>query len=236
MLKNKKLFFTFSLIFILFVLLFNTNVQAFSENEKYNYICDTSKYYEFLPIVENDKYYKDGYDFFYYYNYGERKLCVIYIKKENININPYLHYLRTADGINECFNIYFSNITDETQLDYKSYYIDTNNKTLVEYCPDWIVQSNETGSFIDSCTGYINNNDLTIAFNTSFNKEIYTNSTNSEVFLMAPTRLGMVTLGAEPAKILKEILEILPMTLVVVVSYLGLRKALEMLSNLLHQS
>lgn len=50
-----------------------------------------------------------------------------------------------------------------------------------------------------------------------------------------PTHLGLVVEEAKPETILSEILWIIPLILVVVVSFLGLRKALKLLLRLLHR-
>lgn len=69
---------------------------------------------------------------------------------------------------------------------------------------------------------------------------IYQSSTGSEIFFpqtpQAIAILAPIVEGTETSKTLAEVLGILPKILVVVVSFLGLRKALKMLSALLHRS
>ena len=66
---------------------------------------------------------------------------------------------------------------------------------------------------------------------------IYTNSTKEKVFFQGPSVLVkiMKTELAEK-KTVQEILGVLPLIIVVVVSFLGLRKALQMLSTLLRRA
>ena len=69
-------------------------------------------------------------------------------------------------------------------------------------------------------------------------KDIYKDEEKSEIFFQVTslTHLGEIVKEAEPQETIMEIVKILPLILVVVVSYLGLRKALRLLSMLLHQA
>lgn len=66
---------------------------------------------------------------------------------------------------------------------------------------------------------------------------LYKNNTYTEVFYQAPARVVAQKLeGVEMSQVMKEIVGVLPLIIVVVVSLVGLRKALQMLSMLLHKA
>lgn len=77
---------------------------------------------------------------------------------------------------------------------------------------------------------------IPFATNIPINCSLKYSETEQKVFMYAPTLLNRAIQGEELEKVMTEILQILPTILVVMVSYLGLRKALSMLSTLLHQS
>lgn len=234
--KNKKLFFI--LLLTLILLSFSISSFAYSNDIVYNYICDKDYYSEYVEALSNNIYYNNpDYCYFIYYNYGERVNFVVFIKKEDINISPYLSYLRTADSKNECFNIYFSSKNKEDITIYP-YSLNLKNKTLSSYYPDWLLRSDGNLLFLDSCTGWINDNDLNIYFTSNCPVNIYTNSSLNTYFFPAAPQ-GIVAHQVETvemSQVLQEIVALLPTILVVLVSLVGLRKGLKMLETFLRQS
>lgn len=66
------------------------------------------------------------------------------------------------------------------------------------------------------------------------NTNVYSDNTFSDFFFKPP--ILMMELGGMKMEVLMEVVKILPLIIVVVVSFLGLRKAWKLLSMLLHQA
>lgn len=161
--------------------------------------------------------------------------------------------------ISKCTNT-VSSYMKENNLSKKYYFIITQGDEKFSNKEEFIIVFSDSPSFRDN---YFEDCDL-LAFwfdmgstsirqtksftnaNMLFDnlKIYYTNYSNDTIkavtnpsFFQTPTGVLAPELQAvEMMGVLQEIVELLPLILVVVVSFLGLRKALKMLSTLLHQS
>lgn len=70
------------------------------------------------------------------------------------------------------------------------------------------------------------------------NRDVYSGASKDVVFFQAPPQgiLAPIVEGTKMETTLQEVIHLLPLIIVVVVSFLGLRKALRTLSKVLHQS
>ena len=120
----------------------------------------------------------------------------------------------------------YSNGSD---FNYKSIYYDKNSSSFkCTYFQGYYCGSFGEISYIGSPL---------VVYNGLNDSNIYLNSTgSSSFFYLPPTVLAEVLKPEEGRKTIAEIVEVLPLILVVVVSFLGLRKALNWLLTLLRHS
>lgn len=258
MLKNKKILIILSIIVFLFINI----TTSFASGYDYNYsnnIIDTNKDYDYkykpvnstnidnknfsltdyVPELEADSRVSSG-DYYYFivYNYINSKSVTIYLVKKSAMMS----------SVNLVFNNWNCN-TETSGYKMNHFGLTISNSKLTG--DDFIVYSGNaiyyeklkaipTATYGIILSGIKKNDEnvFYIPVVTNYDKDVKMNFYNgsSTVFYQAPTRLGGIVQRAEPTAIMTEVLNILPMILVVMVSYLGLRKALSMLSMLLHQS
>lgn len=222
--KN-KIFLT--LLFSLIIISFYSSVFAYSETFTYNDLN-----YSFFvndncwnKIIELEEYKSGEYNYFIY---TENQITHICFFKKSDNINLYLDM--SGIGSSKCnFNGDLSSITG-----YIEYRINESGSGLSLYSSN-ATRFSWSNFYTTGRTLYM----IT-------NMDVYTDSSLTDFFFKAP----QITVEPETKEILaetleetlkaenpqKEIIQILPLIIVVVASLVGLRKALKMLLAVLHRS
>lgn len=214
MLKNKKIFFIL-LISIALLLVLNSNCFATTGNEEIDNLIKNNFYYIGLYVHSN---FGDFNDYVVFNTGGNASNLII--------LNPNNGYFDRASGgyVHTNYSLIFLDITNvkfNSGTDISKYlYLDRWNGASDD--PDFFgpgtfdnyIVYNTCSSALDKCSD--NFGDLNSFF--------------------CKTRLAQVVKQAGMEKTLQEVIQLLPMILVVVVSFLGLRKALQVLSRILHQS
>lgn len=239
MLKNNKILFIFLTVLILFFSLCTLSLGASNTyiDPNYDYLYDfnmTEKNDEVIALedsLKNDDRVKSGeYYYFIAYDSGRWSYQAFLIKKSAIDNTLYITFDYWHANGPESFLITFmkqESYTDGDFIRYSSADKVVSKEIEGYYCfgisADFDTENN-CYNFYPFATNYVG-------------KIVRKCSNGTEkVFMNAPTQMATILMGAEPEKIMTEILKILPMILVVVVSLVGLRKALQMLFKLLRQS
>jgi len=210
MLKNKKVLIII-LLYILLIFTFCSNTFAYSSGDE----NDFGYYYSTFPdellnkVKLLDEWNDNEYGCFGFHYKAWNSYRVIFI--ENPDFNKSCRVSSSSSyGASFCINL------------------DGGNYIIYDYNLDYSLKERSTHSL----NGYHENkgNDEYLF------KNIKAYDDDTLFFLPAPlTHLAQVVEKVEMEETLKEIIQILPLILVVVVSFLGLRKALQMLSTLLHR-
>ena len=237
MAKSKKIYILLILIFLL--ISFSSSVFATFSGlywDKYYDVevakDDEVQRLENLCLADN-RVISGDYYYLITYNVGDDVYNAVLIPKDYINIDM-AYCLRENFNPNSYWQgrLFFTS-TKPTIRDF----IILSGKNAVLPNDDY-VDSNGNWSAKISIKYDNTNQKYTIPFasNIPINCALKYSENEQMVFMYAPTLLNRAIQGEELEKVLVEIIQILPMILVVMVSYLGLRKALSMLSTLLHQS
>lgn len=206
MLKNKRIFFI-SLVFLFFIFL-NSSCFAYTEEEGYT---DA-----------------DVYNLFVY--------CKDILKENNVEYYDYCisNETKTFNNVTNSLCIYFF-----TNKDYTCYVSDKEDGKERVYCTNARVFLFQGGNF------EVNSLPAERAKGTYYglsDKLVYSSfhvkKSNGDIFFQcAPlVRLVPIMKQVEMGATIIQIIQLLPTILVVVVSFLGFRKALRILSKVLHQS
>ncbi len=227
MLKKKILIISFIFILLSFVFI-NNNVFATSSVNSITATCTTTNEHngtELTYVLPSNV--SSGSHLFTCWQgiYGKDALYVATEWTENTvfrlsNDYKYLYAYDTVLDKNYSFDIYLYN--DGGQIE--PYYETTLNYLY------WngVIYENGGNPNIYINTDPIYLNDMTL---------ISPSSTNISFFPIPPTTLGeIMKVEQQEMKTLSQVIAILPLIIVVVVSLVGLRKALQMLSTLLHKA
>lgn len=225
MFKNKKLF---AVLFITLILLFFSVSSCFASTDlsEYTVNCSTSNEYGksiFIPSVYSNSIITmsngliqmfvkpSGYENYVFVKPTSGNIALYDSYECNTKVRVDHYYLRNSDDS----NLSFSNILDH---DYMS------------TCGAQWVYAGDIGSVQGNFLEHV-----------LYNADIY--NTDNTLFFLAPVQavplqgeIAQKLEGVEMSQVMKEIVGVLPLIIVVVVSLVGLRKALTMLSTLLHKA
>lgn len=217
---------------IVFVLLcFSLITSVFAESQ---FILDSenSKIYNLVVKCEADERVQSG-QYYYFVSYfsGACSYFAVLVDKSIIDIEPYLRYQLNVNG-------YYQYILALT----------TKNCFSNNYCNgvDFINIEGYTGRYGDAVSFYNNYGHSGIIVSGSESENIYPFATNydnpikvygteNDFFYLTPTVLQTTLKKVEMSVVLTEVVKLIPLILVVVVCFLGLRKALRMLLMLLRR-
>ena len=211
MLKNKNVFFI--ILVIVFSFIFTSFCFAVTSLTPVS--CDIVEE-GLINAIKNSEYYNnENYYFFSGYQYGNRSYWYAFVEKK-AGVKFYLVPENDYQGWT-----YFALVASEPVNVHRYNY--TKGGVTVE-----------ENTYIITLTSQ-NKNDTTCNLECFSNCNIYVSETSNDFFLMTPSILGPIAVKLEMVEVLRQIIIIIPLILVVVVSFLGLRKALRMLLTLLRR-
>ena len=210
MIKNKKYLILFVVLFGFLFVLSNKSSAAFKfeyNGEEYNYPNLETRKYNFV-VDHNDRYGTE----FDIYSFDD---LVLYPEYENIKEDTICFYFKVLDRHH--INTYGGLTTTHFPGPDSSALCFTSNPSV-----------SQTHIFYSDFDIYYSTGEL------FFQSPVPKQTSTLRPILEQTNQEGTNLLEAMP-KVMQEITTIIPLTLVVVVSCLGLRKALRMLSTLLHR-
>lgn len=245
MLKNNKIYIT---LFLVFIILFFTCSSVFavsgntiniSDDVNYDFVMNESNgsVVNLKNSIINDKRYKTG-DYYYFitYNYGDNCYNSYLIKKSVLSGSLSIVFGGWHEG---GYDHFFINISESNLLS-------TGDLIRVSGKNGWEINKFENSSntyygIILSGQVNISSHTITFPFATDYTGNVVRNCTDGseKVFFEAPvqlTQMAEILAEAEPERTMEEILGILPVILIILVSLIGLRKALQLLFNFLRKS
>lgn len=210
-------------LFILFNFVFINNI-AFAYTPTENIVCiEPTNTYLPTALEELQKTYpEEDYYYTYGYAYAFRCYALCFFEKQYLKITPYIYYSDYTYETHDYYNVKVSN--DGTDVPviiynvYDNYYSFYCNSTYDDFVSAFSIP-------IDSTDG--------VEFTANFN--IYTNSSYTGFFFNTPVT-GTLAPILEKVEMMeptmKEILILVPTILILIASYLGLRKGLTFIKTL----
>lgn len=160
-----------------------------------------------------------------------------YVENLGDNFNKYHYFIFDLSGTYYLY-VCTDSLAYKATYEYRSsrnqhkFMVRDENENNLE--SSWYYYNGTSWIFQNGGTGAVFNGDLTMLVSTI---DIYNYGTDELFFRLPPlSSLAKVVEETETERTLQQIVAIIPMILVVVVCFLGLRKALRMLSGLLHQA
>lgn len=241
MCKSKKLLFILLLTFMIFTLSSSVFAAGSKIDINYDYLYDyklttNDDINNLVSKIEKDSRVTSG-DYYYFIGYNRGDYCynAYLVKKDSISNNLNLVFGGWSGNLDNQEHFYILLSPNDLKSEGNLILYSGNNGYAINKYEN--SNNNYYGILI---TGYFDSNNkvYTFPFATNFEGKIIKSCSNDseKVFFKAPIPLVALVKEEELTQVMKEILVILPMILVVMVSYLGLRKALSMLSMLLRQS
>lgn len=227
--KNRKILFTV-LFVLLFILIncsrcFASTEYSVGVGEDNNCGYSVEKFNSLVKQAQEDERVTSGkYYYFVSFNYGDRCINSILIDKSVCDLN-YGYIINEANWGQNGFYHHVLNIST-TDLKYENTVTLSGRNALKRDNSDIIGLS------------ICRNKDGVFYFSSNYDHNIYTDKDCTKVlFHPAPQEIVARQVEmVEMSQVQAEILGILPLILVLVVSFLGLRKALKMLQTFLHRS
>lgn len=211
MLKNKRIF----LILLVLLFLFVCNSFSYGATSFIPSSVNISDEGLIKAIKSNEYYNNDNYCFFSGFQYGHRAYWYAFVEKKP--------------------GVKFYMVPENDYQGYKYYHIEASEPVQVyRYKYGTTETLNDVGTFILTLTSKNFEND-TCYLECFSNCNIYMSESSNDFFLMTPSILGPIAVKLEMMEVLRQVILIIPLILVVVVSFLGLRKALRIFLTLLRR-
>lgn len=230
MLKNKKLFVVLLITLILLVF----SVSSCFAGTGYNYTIGTgtdnsygysvSAFNDLVLSAQNDRRVTSG-DYYYFvsYNYGDRCINSVLVKKSSCD--------SSFGHLNESF---------WNESGYYHYILNISSSNLSTLDIVYLNGSNALKSDNTSIVGLsiCSDSDNVFYLATNYDKNIYCDSSCEQVFIQAPAQgeIAPKLEGVEMSQAMKEIVGLVPLVIGLLVLAIGLRKALQILFQILRNS